>query len=104
GAPKGAGPTAAKLEDALALAAAMLPADAPGRIVVAFDGNETRGNALRALPTVQERGIRIDVLPSTALMLGEVLVERVSVPDRVYAGDPFPLHAVIYSHGPSPAT
>jgi uncharacterized protein YegL len=103
-APTAAVPTAANLEDALALAAAMLPADAPGRIVVASDGNETRGNAFRALPAVRERGVRIDVLPSTALTTGEVLVERVSVPDRVYAGDPFPLHAVIYSHGRSSAT
>jgi len=103
-APKSAAPTAANLEDAMALAAAMLPADAPGRIVVAFDGNETRGNAARVLPAVLERGLKVDVLPMTGLTAGEVLVERVSVPERVYAGDPFPLQAVIYSHGRSSAT
>jgi Mg-chelatase subunit ChlD/uncharacterized membrane protein len=103
-APNSAVPTAANLEDALALAAAMLPANVPGRIVVAFDGNETRGNAAHTLPTVLERGLRIDVLPMTALTAGEVLVERVSVPERIHAGDPFPLTATIYSHGRSPAT
>jgi uncharacterized membrane protein len=102
--PKSVVPTAANLEDALALAAAMLPADAPGRIVVAFDGNETRGNAAHVLPTVLERGLRIDVLPMTGLTAGEVLVERLSVPERVHAGDSFPLAAVIYSYGRSPAT
>jgi uncharacterized protein YegL len=97
-------PAAANLEDALALAAAMLPAGVPGRIVVASDGNETRGNAARALPAVLARGLRVDVIPTNVLATGEVLVERVSAPERAYAGDPFPLQAVIYSHGPSSAT
>jgi uncharacterized membrane protein len=97
-------PTAANLEEALALAAAMLPAGAPGRIVVAFDGNETRGDVTRALPAVLERGLRVDILPVTGLTAGEVLVERVTVPERLHAGDPFPLQAVIYSHGRSAAT
>src|SRR5262249_24954168 len=35
---------------------------------------------------------------------GEVLVEKVAAPERVYAGDTFPLEAVIYSHGPAMAT
>jgi hypothetical protein len=96
--------TGANLESALALAAAMLPADVPGRIVVAFDGHATRGNAARAIPAISQRGVKVDVLPTVALAAGEVLVERVFVPDRVYAGDPFPLHATIYSHGHSNAT
>src|SRR6202030_1001039 len=47
-----------------------------------------------------ERGIKVDVLPLTRLAAGEVLVEQVAAPERVYAGDTFPLQAVIYSHGP----
>src|SRR5262249_39590768 len=94
----------ANLEDALALAAAMLPPGAPGRIVVASDGNETGGDAARALPAMLERGVRVDVVPTGVLTTGEVLVEQVSDPERVYAGDTFLLQAVIYSHGPSPAT
>src|SRR5712671_171523 len=97
-------PLAADLENALAVAAAMLPADAPGQIVVASDGNETRGNAARLLPAIIGRGIRVDVLPMTPLAAGEVLVEKVTAPERVFAGDTFPLEAVIYSYGPSMAT
>jgi Mg-chelatase subunit ChlD len=97
-------PAGANLENALALAAAMLPSGAPGRIVVASDGNETRGDAARALPALIGRGLRVDVLPATMLTAGEVLVERISAPKHVYAGDSLPLQAVIYSHGPSPAT
>jgi uncharacterized membrane protein len=96
-------PTAADLENALAVATAMLPANAPGRIVIGFDGNETRGNAARILPAVVQRGVKVDVLPITQLAAGEVLVEKVTAPERVYAGDSFPLQAVIYSHGPSMA-
>jgi von Willebrand factor type A domain/Aerotolerance regulator N-terminal len=97
-------PSAADLENALAVAAAMLPADEPGRIVVAFDGNETRGNAARALPAIVRRGVKVDVLPMSPLAAGEVLVEEVTAPERIYTGDAFPLQAVIYSHGPATAT
>src|SRR5260370_17286262 len=82
----------------------MLPGDAPGQIVVTFDGNETRGNAARLLPAIIGRGIKVDVLPMTRLAAGEVLVEKVAAPERVFAGDTFPLEAVIYSYGPSIAT
>jgi len=95
--------TAADLENALTVAAAMLPADEAGRIVVAFDGNETRGNAARIVPSLVERGVKVDVLPLTRLAAGEVLVEKVAAPERIYAGDTFPLQAVIYSHGRSQA-
>ncbi len=97
-------PLAADLENALAVAAAMLPADAPGQIVVTFDGNETRGNAARLLPAIIGRRVKVDVLPMTRLAAGEVLVEKVTAPERVFAGDTFPLEAVIYSYGPSMAT
>jgi uncharacterized protein YegL len=97
-------PRGANLEDALALAAAMLPAGAPGRIVVAADGNETRGDLVQALAAMLERGVRVDVLPTSSLTAGEVLLEQVSTPERVYAGDTFLLQAVVYSRGRSPAT
>ena len=81
----------------------MLPADAPGRIVVLSDGNETRGNAARALPQVARRGFKVDVLPLSELTGGEVLIEGVTTPERIYAGDTFPLEAVIYSQKPTKA-
>ena len=97
-------PTAADLEHALAVAAAMLPADAPGRIVVAFDGNETRGNAAKLLPAIAARSVKVDVLPVPLLSGGEVLVEQVAAPPRISAGDSFPLQAMIYAASPAAAT
>jgi Mg-chelatase subunit ChlD len=93
--------SAADLETALATAAAMLPKGEPGRVAIVFDGNETRGNAALALPSIVERNLRVDVLPTTHLRPGEVLVEDVSAPQRIYAGESFPLEAVIYSQGHS---
>src|SRR5207249_5530027 len=94
----------ANVENALMMAAAMLPANAPGRIVLATNGNETRGSWARALPMLAARNVVVDVLPTPPMAAGEVLVERVSVPARIYAGDPFTLKALILSRGQSPAT
>lgn len=91
--------SAADLETALATAAALIPASEGGRIAVVFDGNETRGNAALQFPSLVRRGIPIDVLPTSHLRPGEVLVEEVSAPRRIYAGDSFPLRAVIYGEG-----
>jgi Mg-chelatase subunit ChlD len=104
GATPPAAPAGADLETSLALAAAMLPDGAPGRIIVASDGNETRGNSALAVPLLRDRGLAVDAAPRSYSAPGEVLVEKVSVPDRVYAGDFFPLEAVVYSHGPSSVT
>ena len=95
---------ATDLESALTTAAAMLGPDAPGRIVVAFDGNETRGNAARVLPQIVQRGLKVDIFPLSELTGGEVLVEALTAPERIYAGDPFPLVAVVYSEKPTMAT
>jgi hypothetical protein len=92
---------AANLETTLATAAAMLPDGEPGRVVVAFDGNETRGNAALALPSIVERHLGVDVLPATHLRPGEALVEDVSAPQRVHAGESFPLQALIFTQGRS---
>jgi von Willebrand factor type A domain/Aerotolerance regulator N-terminal len=94
---------AADLESALVTAAAMLGSDTPGHIVVAFDGNETRGNAARALPQIVRRGLKVDVLPVSEPTGSEVLVESLTAPERIYAGDSFPLQAVVYSQKPTMA-
>ncbi len=88
------------LERATNLASAMLRADRPGRIVLATEGNETAGEIARALPSLRARGVAVDVRPLTELPPGEVLVESVGAPARVYRGDTFLLDAVIYAQAP----
>ncbi|MCC6734563.1 MAG: VWA domain-containing protein [Bauldia sp.] len=85
------------LEQAMLLAAAMVPGDRDARVVLATDGNETEGDLAATLQALQARGIRVDIQPITELPVGEVLVESVTAPARVFAGDTFKLDAVIYS-------
>ena len=89
----------ANLEQALQLAAAMVPAHRAGRVVLAADGNETAGEIAKSLAMLRTRRLTVDIQPLTDLPLGEVLVESVSVPARVYAGDLFALDAIVYSQG-----
>ncbi len=51
------------LGKALSLAAAMLPEENQGRIVLLSDGNETEGSVLAQLDELKSRGIAVDVLP-----------------------------------------
>ncbi|MCW5715126.1 MAG: VWA domain-containing protein [Bauldia sp.] len=92
-----AGTPGTNLEQAMLLAAAMVPGDRDARFVLATDGNETEGELAATLQALQARGIRVDIQPITELPVGEVLVESVTAPSRVYAGDTFRIAAVIYS-------
>ncbi len=87
----------ANLEEAALLAAAMVGGDRDGRIVLATDGNETEGELALAVAALAERGLTVDIQPLTDMPPGEVLVEQITAPPRVYEGDSFYLEAVIYS-------
>lgn len=86
-----------KLEEAVRLAGAMLPANRTGRIVLATDGQETEGDIAMAVAALQGRGIAVDIKLLTEFPPGEVLVESVAAPRQVFAGDSFRVDAVIYS-------
>ncbi|MCW5715724.1 MAG: VWA domain-containing protein [Bauldia sp.] len=92
------------VEGALRLAAAMLPADRAGRIVLAAAGPESVGDAATAIATLARRGIAVDVAAADAMPAGEVLVADLRVPATVLAGDTFPLRVSIVAGGPTVAT
>jgi len=87
------------IENAVSLATAMVPAGRPGRIVLATDGHETEGEIARTVAALNARGLAVDIKPLTDLPPGEILVEKVSAPAQVFAGDLFQLDAVIFSQG-----
>lgn len=87
---------AGDLEQALILAAAMVRPDAGGRIVVVGDGAETGGSLGRGLPALQRSGIAVDVLP-VPRPAPDALIAQVAVPQRIFAGDSFPLTALAES-------
>lgn len=91
------------IESAIRLAAAMLPADRAGRIVVAADGNETAGAVGAAVPELLARSLPLDFEPLAAMPPGEVLVARVEAGRNVRAGNSVPLTALIYAASPGPA-
>lgn len=88
----GPGVEGTNIEAALELAAALIPPDAAGRIVLFSDGNETSGDAVRgagavsALATRRARGgLPVDVAPLAYRLTQEVLVESVDAPPTAQA-------------------
>lgn len=82
--------------DALMLAAASVPAGQNGRILLDWDGNETRGNLATALKVLGDRGIAVDVAPEGEAPQA-VSVEDLAAPSKVFAGDAFVLNAMVES-------
>ncbi|AEQ52082.1 VWA domain-containing protein [Pelagibacterium halotolerans] len=77
----------------LELAAAMIPPDRDGYLVLA--GDSASDPALeRALA---ERGIIVDYLETPPLEEGEVFVGRLDVPEQVLSGEAIPLTALVHS-------
>lgn len=81
--------------DALMLAAASVAPGENGRILLAWNGNETRGQIGEAVPILNARKIPVDVLVSPNAT--RLSVESVDAPARVYPGDAFTLIAMIDS-------
>lgn len=80
---------ATNIEQGLSLAAAMLPEDKLGRIVLISDGIETEGNLAPVIDDLQSRGISIDVLPVEYDIRNEVWLERLELPQFVKQGETY---------------
>lgn len=98
---------------ALNAAAAMIPPDAAGRIVLISDGNATTGDAIasaerlaraRALGEGARGGLPIDVVPIDYQVQREVLVEFVDAPPRAARGSTTPVRVGLRSTSPAAGT
>lgn len=91
------------LGQAMSLAAAMLPEENQGRIVLITDGNETEGSALAKVDELKARGVAVDVLPVAFSYDKEVWLERLDLPRVVKAGETYEasvlLDALTPGHG-----
>ncbi|MGE3717258.1 MAG: VWA domain-containing protein [Bauldia sp.] len=83
------------LGEALQLAAAMLPGDRSGRVVLLSNGVGT-GGAEGALPALSASAIPVDIVP-LAPAPGEVVAVGLTAPNPIRIGDPFLLAATIFS-------
>ena len=88
---------ATNLEQTLSLAAAVLPEDTRGRVVLISDGAETKGDLKAVLQELQSREIAVDVLPITYSYEKEVWIERLELPQQVKVGEPYEASVIISS-------
>lgn len=88
---------ATNLEQALSLAAAMLPEENRGRIVLISDGTANTGSLTQLLDELKSRKIAVDVLPIEYQYDREVWVERLEVPQYVKIGQDYEVAALVTS-------
>ena len=88
---------ATNLEQSLSLAAAMLPAENRGRIVLISDGTETAGDLRSILDELKSRGIAVDVMPITYSYKSEVWVEQLELPRNIKLGETYEADVVLSS-------
>jgi hypothetical protein len=88
---------------ALMLAAAMLPVDEPGRIVLTSDAAQSSDDLAEVLALLRARHIAVDVTPVAAAQPGEALVQGLEAPYPLFAGDSFPLTGRIYAESATTA-
>jgi Ca-activated chloride channel homolog len=82
---------------AVKLALAAFPRDGGRRIVLLSDGNENRGGAREAAQMARAGGTDIYVVPQRNEYGGEVLIERLVVPQEVKFGESFLVRVVAWS-------
>ena len=85
---------------ALSLAAAVVPEDRQGRIVLASDGVETEGNVAGMLDDLKARHIAVDVLPIQYDYQHEVWLERLDLPRQVKIGETYEASVLLNSLQP----
>jgi len=85
---------------ALSLAAAVVPEDKQGRIVLASDGVETEGNVAGLLDDLKSRHVAVDVLPIQYDYQHEVWLERLDLPRQVKIGETYEASVLLNSLQP----
>jgi uncharacterized membrane protein len=88
---------ATNLEKSLSLAAAMLPDEKRGRIVLISDGTQTEGSLQSILSELKSREIAVDVLPIRYQYEDEVWLERLELPRAVKLGENYQVAVVLSS-------
>lgn len=89
----------------LRLAAALVPPDAAGRIVLVSDGNQTGGDAAAVADELAtalgDGGLPVDVVPVALRRVDEVMVESVDAPPNAAEQSSVGVRVVLRSTGPA---
>lgn len=83
------------LENGLALAAAVIPEENPGRIILISDGTATEGDLNAVVTQLRARRIAVDVLPVGTSIEKEVWLERIDLPPAVKVGESYEAHVIL---------
>jgi len=94
---------ATDIASALQLAYGLYPAGYLRRAVLLSDGVQTDGDVLAEANRAREFGVKLFTVPYHRPVPGEVAVRELRVPDRVRVGEPFELHADVFSSRPQKA-
>lgn len=95
---------ATNLAEGIRLAVGMIPSQARGKIVLITDGLATNGDTAKEGKLAAERGISWEAVLLQQPQGDEVLVSAVQVPDRLYAGEEFPIKVDVESTVATKAT
>jgi len=94
---------ATDLASALQLAYGLYPAGYLRRAVIISDGVQTDGDLLAESSRAREFGVKLYTEEYKRPVPGEVALRDLRVPDKVRVGEPFELHADIFSSRPQSA-
>jgi uncharacterized membrane protein len=90
---------ATNLAAALRQAQASFPEDAAKRVVLLTDGNENIDSARAAMPALAESGIGLDIIPITLGERGEIVMDKITLPNAVRKGQPVSSRVVLSNLG-----
>ena len=88
---------ATDIASALQLAYGLYPAGYLRRAVVLSDGVQTDGDLLAEANRARGFGVKVFTIPYHRPVPGEVAVRELRAPDKIRVGEPFELHANIFS-------
>ncbi len=88
---------ATDIASALELGFALYPAGYLRRAVILSDGVQTDGDLLAEANRARGYGVKIYSIPYHRPVPGEVAVRDLRAPDKIHVGEPFELHADIFS-------
>nr|MCR5213242.1 BatA and WFA domain-containing protein [Eubacterium sp.] len=92
------------IQGAVEYAAALLPDDRAGRIVVLSDGRETTGDINSCKDTINQSDIEICGLLLDIGLMDDIYVENVDMPEKLSTGDAYVIKVTIYSSRETGAT
>ncbi|TCK98694.1 von Willebrand factor type A domain-containing protein [Natranaerovirga hydrolytica] len=86
------------IQNALTSAIGLFPEDTGKRIILISDGQENAGDTRRAISTLRQQNVKMNVLKIDESDQNEVYIDRLRVPDRINHGETFNITVEVKSN------